>query len=59
MYMLRIDKGSRAVDCIIGSSAGTIYGTIGKYISYESLYFSLSYNIKYIILGYESGKLLI
>ena len=52
-YLLRIDKGSRAVSCIIGSSADTINGTMGKYISHESPHFALSVYIKYIILGHK------
>ena len=54
---LRIDKGFRAVRCVIVRSGGTILSTVILEISPESSYFSPSYDIEYNIFGLELWKL--
>ena len=49
IYALRIDKGSWAVSHVSGCSGGTISSAVTIYIPYERLYFSSSYDVKYII----------
>ena len=46
-----IYKGSRAVRCIISCGGGTILCTVTFEISHVSSYFSLSYDVSYIISG--------
>ena len=57
LMSLRIDKGSRAVRCVIVRSGGTILSTVILEISPESSYFSPSYDIEYNIFGLELWKL--
>ena len=54
---LRIDKGSRAVNYILGCSSGNISCTRTLYISYERSYFSPSHNITFLIFRLEFRKL--
>ena len=44
-FVLRIDKGSRAVRHIISCSGGTISGTATIYIPHERPHFSPSFDI--------------
>ena len=48
---LRIDKGSRNVIYIVGSSGRTTFRNTKMYISHGSPYFSSFYDIRYIVLG--------
>ena len=53
---LRIDKGSRALRCIIARSGVTIPSTVTFEIPPESSYFPLSSDVSYIIFGPELWK---
>ena len=47
LYFLNCDKGSRAVNHILGCSSGNTAHTRTIYISYESLYLSSFYDIRF------------